>query len=113
MAQLGMDPVVLHSTSWRHADKEVVLTYIAVVPPDSVPPQSWQLVEVARSELARGDATAPPSSIGVLQVQEHALRHIAWLRRDDPTISDLLHDWAEALSDYVPEPFRAFGGVPL
>ena len=65
IVQLGLEPTVLHSTSWRHADKEVVLTYIAVVPPHSVPPPSWQIVEVARSELARGDATAPPSSIGV------------------------------------------------
>ena len=64
MVQLGLEPIVLHSTSWRHVEKEVVLTYIAVVPPDSVPPPSWQIVEAARSELARGDATAPPSSIG-------------------------------------------------
>ena len=59
MEQLALETTVLHSTSWRHAGKEVVLTYIAVVPPDSVPPPSWQIVEVARSELARGDATAP------------------------------------------------------
>ena len=64
------------------------------------------------AELARGDATAPPSSIDVLQ-QEHALRHLAWLRQDDPTISDLLDHWSEALSGYIPEPFRAFGGPPL
>ena len=113
MVQLGMEPVVLHSTSWRHADKEVVLTYIAAVPPDSVPPPSWQIAEVARSELARGDATAPPQSIGIMQVQEHALRHLAWLRQDDPTIGRLLDEWSEALSDYIPEPFRAFGGLPL
>ena len=112
MVQLVMEPTVLHSTSWRHAEKEVVLTYIAVVPPDSVPPRSWQIVEIARSELARGDATAPPSSIGVMQVQEHALRHLAWLRQDDPTIAELLDDWSQALSDYIPEPFRAFGGPP-
>ena len=112
MAQLGLEPTVLHSTSWRHADKEVVLTYIAVVPPNSVPPPSWQIVEITRSELARGDATAPPSSIGIMQVQEHALRHLAWLRKDDPTIADLLDDWSQALSDYIPEPFRAFGGPP-
>ena len=113
MVQLGMQPAVLHSTSWRHAGKEVVLTYIAVVPPSSVPPPSWQTVEIARSELARGDATAPPSSIGVVQVQEHALRHLAWLRQDDPTITKLLDDWSLALADYVPEPFRAFGGLAL
>ena len=111
MVQLGMEPAVLHSTSWRHAGKEVVLTYIAVVPPGSAPPPSWQIVEVARSELARGDATAPPSSIGIMHVQEHALRHLAWLRQDDPTIAGLLGDWSHALSDYIPEPFRAFGGL--
>ncbi|MCH8870979.1 MAG: hypothetical protein IIC85_14790, partial [Chloroflexi bacterium] len=58
----------------------------------------------------RGDATAPPTSIDIMQVQEHALRHLAWLRQDDPVIADLLDDWSDALSDYVPEPFRALGG---
>ena len=113
LAQLEMEATVLHSTSWRHAGKEVVLTYVAVVPPEAAPPPSWKLVEITRAELARGDATAPPSSIDTDQVQEHALRHLAWLRKDDPTIKRLLHDWSEALSDYVPEPFRAFGGLPM
>ena len=111
MVQLGMEPAVLHSTSWRHADREVVLTYIAVVPPDSVAPSSWQIVEVTHSDLARGDATAPPSSIDISQVQEHALRHLAWLCQDDPVIAKLLDDWSHALTDYIPEPFRALGGV--
>ncbi len=112
LAQLGIEPVVLHSTSWRHVGKEVVLTYIVVVPPDSTPPPSWRVAAVARSELARGGATAPPSSIGVIQVQEHALRHLAWLRQDDPTIAMLLDSWESVLADYVPEPFRAFAGPP-
>ena len=77
MAQLGVEPVVLHSTSWRHASAEVVLTYIAVVPSEAAPPPSWQIVEVSRLQLARDDATAPPTSIGVMQVQQHALRHLA------------------------------------
>ena len=110
VVQLGLKPTVLHSTSWRHSGKEVVLTYLAVVPPDSDPPPSWQIVEVARSELARGDATAPPSSIDILQVIEHGLRHLAWLRKDDPVIAELLDTWSEALADYIPEPFRALGG---
>ena len=110
MTQLGMEPSVLHSTSWRHADKEVVLTYIAVVLPDTVPPQSWRTAEVLHSELARGGATAPPSSIGIAQVLEHALRHVSWLSKDDPIIADILHDWSNVLSDYIPEPFRALGG---
>ncbi|MDA1188071.1 MAG: hypothetical protein O2854_00090 [Chloroflexi bacterium] len=110
---LGLDTVVLHSTSWRHVDKEVVLTYIAVVSPDTTAPEFWKLEEVGRAELARGGATAPPSSIGVSQVVEHALRHLAWLRKDDPVIRDLLADWAPALEDYVPEPFRSFAGPPV
>ena len=113
MAQLGMEATVLHSTSWRHVGQEVVLTYIAVVPPESVPPPSWTMAEVGRSELARGDATAPPSGINIGQVLEHALRHLAWLRQDDPVIAELLGDWSNALADYVPEPFRALGGPPV
>jgi hypothetical protein len=113
MAQLGMAATVLHSTSWRHVGQEVVLTYIAVVPPESVPPPSWTMAEVGRSELARGDATAPPSGIDIGQVLEHALRHLAWLRQDDPVIAELLGDWSDALADYVPEPFRALGGPPI
>ena len=31
MEQLGLRPFVLHSTSWRHAGPEVILTYICVV----------------------------------------------------------------------------------
>ena len=113
MVQLGMEATVLHSTSWRHVGQEVVLTYVAVVPPKSVPPPSWTMVEVGRSELARGDATAPPSGINIGQVLEHALRHLAWLRQDDPVIAELLGDWSDALADYVPEPFRALGGPPI
>jgi hypothetical protein len=108
---LGLEPVVLHSTSWRHAGGEVVLTYLAVVAPRAEPPESWEVVPVVHAELARGDATAPPVAIGVLQVQEHALRHLAWLVRDDTAIAAALPEWHEALLDYVPEPFRPFQGT--
>ena len=107
---LGLEPVVLHSTSWRHAGAEVVLTYLAVVSPDAGPPSSWESTPVAHAELARGDATRPPSAIDVLQVLEHALRHLAWLVRDDPAIASALPAWPGVLASYVPEPFRAFGG---
>jgi hypothetical protein len=113
LAGLGLEPIVLHSTSWRHAGAEVVLTYLAVVSPDASPPPSWEIAPVAHVELARGEATAPPPAIGVLQILEHALRHLAWLVRDDPAIARVLPDWQEILAEYVPEPFRAFGGPPL
>jgi hypothetical protein len=113
LRDLGLEPRVLHSTSWRHAGAELVLTYLAVVPPAAVPPPSWEAVPIAHVELARGDATAPPPDIDVLQVLEHALRHLAWLVQDDPAIAAVLPDWREILSGYVPEPFRALGGPPV
>ena len=106
----GLAPRVVHSTSWRHEGGRLVLTYVAVVePPSSVPPDALQRVDVARADLARGDATAPPREIGVLQVIEHALRHLSWLVRDDPAIGQALPDWVPVLEAYQPEPFRALG----
>jgi hypothetical protein len=110
--QLGLAPQVLHSTSWRNSEGEVVLTYLAVVSPESSLPDSWDSVPIEHVELARGDATAPPPVIGVNQVLEHALRHLTWLVHEDEEIGRLLPDWQDHLRDYVPEPFRAYGGPP-
>ena len=107
---LGLRPIVLHSTSWRHAGSEVVLTYLAVVDPPTAPPDSWQVTPIGRADLARGDATGPPPAIDVSQVLEHALRHLAWLIADDPAIAAALPGWSAALEEYLPEPFRALGG---
>lgn len=105
-ARYELRPVVVHSTSWRQADARVVLTYLAVVElPATASPHLADEV-VTRSDLARGDATAAPDAIAVNQVLEHALRHLAWLVRDDATVSAALPDWREALASYVPEPFR-------
>jgi hypothetical protein len=101
-------PRVVHSTSWRHEEGRVILTYVAVVePPGRLPTDSLKEVAVGRAELARGDAMAPPSSIGVAAVIEHALRHLSWLVRDDPAIAEALSDWGAVLGEYQPEPFRA------
>jgi hypothetical protein len=104
---IGMQPVVLHSTSWRYAGNEVILTYLAVVAPDYKLTQLWSAQPVTRAELARGGSTTPPESIGVQQVLEHALRHLAWLLREDPAIQATLPEWAPCLSSYTPEPFQA------
>jgi len=102
-----LEPVVVHSTSWRHEEGRVTLTYVAVVkPPTKLPPDSLVQLPVERTELARGEAMAAPQSIAVAAVIEHAMRHLAWLVRDDPAVGQALSDWKEALAGFEPEPFR-------
>ena len=105
-ARYGLRPIVVHSTSWRQAESRVVLTYLALVDPPAVPSPHLLDEPASRSDLARGDATAAPASIAVGQVLEHALRHLAWLIRDDDAVRAALPDWQAGLAGYVPEPFR-------
>ena len=99
-------PIVVHSTSWRSEPGRIVLSYVAAVEAvDAVSP--FLVAEpIGRADLARGEATAAPTSIGTLQVLEHALRHLSWLVRDDPAVSVALAAWTPDLDAYVPEPFR-------
>ena len=98
------------SIEWRFGDGAVVLTYIAVVEaPERLPPDSLVELPVGRSELARGEAMAPPKGIQVQAVLEHALRHLSWLVRDDPVIAGALDGWKNLLKEYTPETFRALG----
>jgi hypothetical protein len=101
-------PILLHSTSWRRDHDAVVLTFLVVVEPGLV--GSMESVPIARSDLARSEATTAPAAIGFEQVLEHGLRHMAWLAVDDPVVAaELSGGWRTALSSYVPEPFRALG----
>ncbi len=110
LAWYPLTPYVAHSTSWRYEDGRIILTYVAVVAPlGALPPGTLVALPVAHTALARGAAMTPPTSIDVTQVVEHALRHLSWLIRDDPAIAAALQDWAGALADYQPEPFRALG----
>ncbi|HEX2681855.1 MAG TPA: hypothetical protein VHQ03_11240 [Candidatus Dormibacteraeota bacterium] len=103
-----LEPVVVHSTSWRHEEGRVILTYVAVVkPPGRLPPDTLVEVHVARAELARGAAMAAPKAIGVDAVLEHALRHLSWLVKEDPVVMQTLAGWRDTLANYEPEPFRA------
>ena len=105
-----LEPLVVHSTSWRHEEARIVLTYVAAItPPRSLPPDSLVELPVHRAELARGEATAAPESIAVGAVIEHAMRHLAWLVRDDPAVGQALGAWREALAGFEPEPFRGLG----
>jgi hypothetical protein len=101
-------PLVVHSTSWRHEEGRIVLTYVAVVvEPTTLPPDSLVTLPVRRTELARGEAMSAPRSIGVEAVLEHALRHLAWLVRDDPAVGRALRGWDGVLGEFEPEPFRS------
>jgi hypothetical protein len=104
----GIGPFVAHSTSWRF-ESGLVLTYLILLPTlHAAPPAGFEARAVGRESLARGELTAPPPEIGIAQVLEHALRHLAWLGGDDPAIRALLGpSWIEALSVYRPEPFRS------
>ena len=104
----GIGPFVVHSTSWRY-QKVLILTYLVLLPTlHGAPPPGFDVREVSRDALARGDLSAPPPQIAVEQVLEHALRHLAWLAGDDPAIRSMLGpSWIEALSVYRPEPCRS------
>ena len=103
-----LTPLVVHSTSWRHEEGRIVLTYVAAVTVTAaLPPDSLAELPVHRAELARGGATSAPESIAIEAVLEHALRHLSWLVRDDPSVSHALDGWTDILADFEPEPFRS------
>ena len=89
--------VTVHSASWRHEDQMTVLSYVAVVePPGPTADESLVVVAVKRDD---------PSTTSA--VVDHAFRHIAWLRQNEPVVAAALAGWDEALADFQPEPFRA------
>jgi hypothetical protein len=102
------EPLLVHSTSWRRDRDAVILSFVVVI--DRTLVGSMASLPIARSELARGDATAAPRAIATGQVVEHGLRHMAWLAQDDPAVaSELPAAWRTLLAGYVPEPFRNLG----
>jgi hypothetical protein len=107
-SELRSEPLVLHSTSWRHdaESRALILTYVAVIAARN-PPRGFVEQRVERAPLARDGATTPPARIRTAAVLSHAMEHLAWLLRVDPAIrSALPPEWAPALAPYVPEPFR-------
>jgi hypothetical protein len=102
------EPLLVHSTSWRRGRGSVILSFVVVNRED----QALDLagIPIGRAELARNTATSAPIQIAYQQVLEHGLRHLAWLIEDDEVVrSTLSGEWKQALSGYVPEPFRHLG----
>jgi hypothetical protein len=112
VAELGLKPIMVHSTSWRVVHQVILLTFLVAVEAPAKVPSTYEVQLVTRAELARGRATGPPSHVHLTQVVEHGLRHLAWLVREDEAIHRALSSWSQVLSDYEPEPFRAFGREP-
>jgi hypothetical protein len=112
VADLGLRPFMVHSTSWRVVDQWILLTFLVAVEPPARVPDACEAELVTRVELARGQAIGPAPKVHLSQVVEHGLRHLAWLVREDEAINQALAGWTRALSVYTPEPFRAFGREP-
>ncbi len=108
------DPILVHSTSWRRDRDAVILSFLVAVDPSLV--GSMETRPVARTELARSEATTAPREIATDQVVEHALRHLAWLVEDDPVVrrravAGLARRAGDVRAGAVPEP-RLSPGVP-
>jgi hypothetical protein len=90
MAGLRLDDraALCHSTSWRvEEDHRVVLTYAALPDPDdhAARPFAPSLI------VAASDPVSPqPEMLRRENVLTHALRHLAMLSREDPTIGALV-----------------------
>jgi hypothetical protein len=112
VADLGLRPFMVHSTSWRVVGQWILLTFLVAVEPPARVPDACEAELVTRVELARGQAIGPAPKVHLSQVVEHGLRHLAWLVREDEAINQALAGWTRALSVYTPEPFRAFGREP-
>jgi len=88
----GADPgdaaVLCHSTSWRQeGPSRLVLTYVLL--PDSPGPGAEHYVP-SPIVAATDPASPQPEEVEVENVLAHALRHLAMLSREDPTIRRLV-----------------------
>ena len=111
LAAAGLDPVAVHSTSWRQERGAVLLTHLAVLRRPAADAEGLESWPVRDGELAYGSALLPPARIEVDHVVAHALRHLAWLALQDEAVRGSLSDgWREALRRFQAEPFRRFEG---
>jgi hypothetical protein len=102
----GLAPVVVHSTSWRHDDGRLLLTYLVVLAEGGAADAGLEARPLRPAVLARGGAITAPPRPGVDQVLHHALRHLAWLQREDAVVAAALDPaWEAALAHHRPGPF--------
>jgi hypothetical protein len=77
---------LLHSTSWRYEDRQVVLTYVAL--PDPV--TSARHEPVGETVATGDDAMRPSPAPKLCDVAAHACRHLAFLAATDRQVRTAL-----------------------
>jgi hypothetical protein len=112
--KLEIEPLILHSTSWRMANSEkgsaVILTYLAVMPEASrLNVEMAALAFNCQSlEIARGGTISPPREIRNWQVARHALEHLNMLTlTDEPIQHSLSPAWQRHLKRFALRGFLA------
>jgi hypothetical protein len=100
--RLGLEPMFVHSTSWRIEGGAVVLTYVVCVPTDG----DHRARPVVDAQPISGTALDPPATIDHEHIVGHALRHLAWLSEHDPAAVQILEPWRPHLAAHRPAPFR-------
>ena len=112
LASAGLEPVAIHSTSWRQERGAVVLTHLAVLRPPAGEVEGLDPWRVGPRDLARGTALEPPAQIDLEHVVAHALRHLSWLAAEDRAVRNALDGaWRAALRAHRAEPFRLLEGA--
>jgi hypothetical protein len=102
------EPVFAHGTSWRFdlSQRALVLTFAVVVADEEVP-AGFEWRPARATGHAVSGALTSPSQIDVDQVVHHALRHLAFLRDEDPVArAHLRTEWLTALERFTPTTAR-------
>lgn len=103
--------MIVHSTSWRYEQDQLLLTYLAVLPQ-----RTWsvyrqkqeghtlELESIGTQEKCYGNHLLPPQHIVYHNVLAHALDHLASLFTYDPAIQATLEpEWQDILTPRLPK----------
>jgi hypothetical protein len=100
---------IVHSTSWRYEQNQLLLTYLAVLPQGPWI-EYWRetgrisLEPVGMREKCYGDHLFPPEHIEYQSVLAHALDHLASLITYDLAIQEVLEpEWKDILAPRLPK----------
>jgi hypothetical protein len=83
--QQGPGVRLLHSTSWRHTEGGIVLTYVALPDPDPAVPAE-PVLDLPPTH-GPDPLTPSPAVVRPVDVAAHACRHLAFLRHTDPQVA--------------------------